>query len=165
MLFSGCQGKARRRHSPQLSRSACELHSRQGEHGSQGSRRPADTGGHLHSTCRAPLLACATLLPAFAYKRPCEPAKTFSLQAYERLCPGKTASAAAAPPAEAEATDISALIASEVADLKDASKQTFYWHSVGISALTYVEVKDAGGWRGGWGLWVQGACSHNRWAR
>ena len=64
-------------------------------------------------------------------------------QALERLRPG-AAAAAAPPPAEA-AGDISALIASEVADLKDASKQTFYWHSTGVNSVIYVELKDAGG--------------------
>jgi hypothetical protein len=81
------------------------------------------------------------------------------LQAYETLCPGKATAAAAAPPA-GDSSDISALLASEVADLKDASKQTFYWHSTGVNSVAYVELKDPGGRAGGWvGGWVCGRTS------
>lgn len=83
------------------------------------------------------------------------------MQAMERLRPGTTAAAAAPPPADT--SDISALIASEVADLKDASKQPLYWHSTGVNSVVYVELKDAGAeegrerGRGGWhALLVQG---------
>jgi hypothetical protein len=63
-------------------------------------------------------------------------------EAHEALCP-------ASAPVETEQAkqadgDISALLASEVADLKDLSKQPFVFRKLGIPSLTFVEIRYAG---------------------
>lgn len=56
-------------------------------------------------------------------------------EAYEKLCP------AADEGPDVAGGDISALLASEVADLKDTSKQPFSFKTLNIGSLVYVEVK------------------------
>ena len=57
-------------------------------------------------------------------------------EAYEKLCPE-----AADGGQEEAGGDISALLASEVADLKDRTKQPFYFQTLGIGSLVYIQVK------------------------
>lgn len=73
--------------------------------------------------------------PSEPFFCPCE-------QAHEALRPGSTKPVA--PAAAADVGDISALIASEVAELKDVSKQAFYYHNTGVNSVVYVEFKDPG---------------------
>lgn len=64
--------------------------------------------------------------------------------AYEALG-GNAAEDASPDAADAPAGDISAALASEVADLKDRSKQPFYFMTLGVPSLVYVQIKYEGG--------------------
>ena len=61
-------------------------------------------------------------------------------EAYEHLCP-EAQDVEPDDGGDGGGGDISALLASEVAELKDIKKQPFVWKKLGISALVYVEVK------------------------
>lgn len=61
-------------------------------------------------------------------------------EAYEVLCPASV-DAKQAKPSDG---DISALLANEVADLKDLSKQPFVFRKLGIPSLTFIEIRYAG---------------------
>ena len=66
--------------------------------------------------------------------------------AYEALCP-EAADAADAPAAadEPDSGDIAALLAGEVAELKDIRKQPFAFRTVGINSLVFIQVQYEGG--------------------
>jgi len=57
-------------------------------------------------------------------------------EAYEQLCPGALEGPESNP--SDAGGDISAIIACEVADLKDRSKQPFFFHNMGVASLVYV---------------------------
>ncbi|KAL4534850.1 hypothetical protein Ndes2526A_g05720 [Nannochloris sp. 'desiccata'] len=65
-------------------------------------------------------------------------------EAYEALCP-EVADAKNQAVGDDKGGDISALLASEVADLKDHSKQDFGFQLLGINGLVFVQVKYEGG--------------------
>lgn len=52
---------------------------------------------------------------------------------------------AAAPGGADGPTDIAAALASEVAELKEGSRQPFYYHLTGVSCVVYLEYRDAQG--------------------
>lgn len=62
-------------------------------------------------------------------------------EAYETLCPEVADAKNQAVADNDEGGDISALLASEVADLKDHSKQDFGFQILGIKGLVFVDVK------------------------
>lgn len=80
-----------------------------------------------------------------------EPHRLCVLQFYEKL--GGTwrqqagaAADGAAPGGGSDApTDIAAALASEVAELKEGSRQPFYYHMTGVNSVVYLEYRDAGG--------------------
>lgn len=53
--------------------------------------------------------------------------------------------AAADAAADAPPTDIDAALASEVAELRGGSRQSFYYHQLGIHSVVFLECKDGGG--------------------
>jgi hypothetical protein len=65
-------------------------------------------------------------------------------EAYESMCP-EAADAKIKAGDTSEGGDISALIASEVANLKDHSKQDFGFQLLGINGLVFVQVNYEGG--------------------
>jgi hypothetical protein len=65
-------------------------------------------------------------------------------EAYESLCP-EVADAKLKTSEDDKGGDISALLANEVADLKDYSKQDFGFQLIGVKGLVFVQVQYEGG--------------------
>lgn len=65
-------------------------------------------------------------------------------QHYNKLLPAKADEAASK---DDKPKDISAMIAAEVADLKDKSKRTFKWHDTQVQGTVYIQFPEEPGGR------------------